>query len=247
MIFWYVDDYVTLNDEQEVKFINMVKETLAWHKQQELPRYRQFLQGVHDKLDQPLNEDDINDMQDFMTVAFQTLQQYIAPTILPLFKTLNAEQQQTFWAEIDRKQVKYEKERLSKSNEEYANDLNERYRAFSERLLGALTEDQEALIANRVNNAIRADDVWLKSRRAWLSNIKTQSEQPTDDWQARVQAAWLDRDPNYSTEEQLTIHKRDKQARQLLLAVVNSRTDKQNEHFKKFIRDWQGKFARWQE
>jgi hypothetical protein len=247
MIHWYIDDYVTLNEKQQQQFAAIVDETLVWHKEKELPRYRQYLENIGTKLDQPLSESDIGGMQGFMTSSVKNIQQYIAPTLLPLFNTFEEEQKQAFWGELNKVQAEYEKEFLSRSNKEYIEDLNEKYISFTERLLGALTDDQKSVIESETSRIIRADDIWLNARRAWLDDIKFQSEQKTSDWHTRVQAAWLDRDKHYSVESKLKTDKRDQQARQLLLTVINERTDKQTKHFKKFIRNWQNKLTRWEE
>jgi len=247
MIPWYAEGYVVLNEEQQEHFTLIIDEALAWHKEQELPRYQQYLQDIHVKLDRPLNEDDISGIQTFTSSSFQTLQQRIIPALLPLFKTLDADQQQAFWAKLNKKHAEYEKEFISTSNEDHINDMNEKYTEFAEKLLGFLTEEQKLIIDNRVGNVMRTDDIWLNTRRAWLNDVKVQYEKKTNDWQTRVQAAWLNRGQHYSTVDKLKIDERDQQARQLLLAVINSRTDKQTEHFKKFIQSWQGKLTRWQE
>jgi hypothetical protein len=247
MIPWYVSDYVELNKEQEEQFTKIIDDTLAWHKEQELPRYRQYLQNIYAKLDQPLKDDDIIGMQEFTNSAFKNIQQRISPTLLPLFKTLNADQQKKFWRTLNEQQVEYEKQFLPRSRVDYVNDLNEKYTDFSEKLLGFLTADQKSLINNSVRNGIRTDDIWLNARRAWISDVKNQYEQSNNNWHSRVQTAWLNRDQHYSTEDKLKIDERDQQARQLLLTVINSRSDKQTKNFKKLIRSWQSKFTHWEE
>ncbi|MFT5421543.1 MAG: hypothetical protein ACI9D5_002300 [Candidatus Endobugula sp.] len=251
VITWYTDSYVVLDEEQKEQLTIIIDEGLAWHKKQELPRYQYYLQNVYTKLDRPLNEEDIRRIQTFASSSFKAVQQRIIPTLLPLFKTLDTEQQQEFWRNLDKKQIKYEKEFLSRSSADYITDLNKQYTTFAERLLGSLTESQELIIANRVGKVIRADDIWLKARRAWLSDVKRKhealdNEAQTNDSLMRVQAAWINRDQHYSNEDNLKVDERDRQARQLLLAVINSRTDKQTDNFKKFIKNWKNKFSRWQ-
>jgi hypothetical protein len=251
VITWYTDSYVVLDEEQKEQLTIIIDEGLAWHKKQELPRYQYYLQNVYTKLDRPLNEEDIRRIQTFASSSFKAVQQRIIPTLLPLFKTLDTEQQQEFWRNLDKKQIKYEKEFLSRSSADYITDLNKQYTTFAERLLGSLTESQELIIANRVGKVIRADDIWLKARRAWLSDVKRKhealdNEAQTNDSLMRVQSAWINRDQHYSNEDNLKVDERDRQARQLLLAVINSRTDKQTDNFKKFIKSWKNKFSRWQ-
>jgi len=244
---WYADDYVELNSKQAARFTVIVDNAIAWHKREELPRYYQYLQDAHNKLDRPLDDDDISDMQLFTNSSIQSLQQYIVPGLLPLFKTLNADQRQTLWGNLEKKQAEYEQEFLSRSNQDYVDDLKKKHTELTERLLGFLTADQHLIVENSVSDGIRADDIWLKARRAWLSDIKIQSEKKTNDWHTRVQAAWLARDQHYSAADKLTLDARDQQARQLLLMVINRRTDKQTEYFKQLIQSWRNRFSSWQE
>lgn len=244
---WYADDYVELNSKQAARFTIIVDNAIAWHKRVELPRYYQYLQDVHHKLDRPLNDDDISAMRLLTSSSIQSLQQYIVPRLLPLLKTLDADQQQTLWGNLEKKQAEYEQDFLSRSNQDYVDDLKKKHTELAERLLGFLTADQQLVVEDSVSDGIRADDIWLKARRAWLSDIKIQSEKKTNDWHTRVQAAWLARDQHYSADDKLTLDARDQQARQLLLMVINRRTDKQTEHFKQFIQSWKNRFSSWQE
>jgi len=243
---WYLDDYVELNEDQQAQFDAVLDKALVWHKTQELPRYHQYLEEVYLKLDQPLNEEDMRGIQTFAGAALSAIQQRIVPELLPLSKTLDADQQADVWAELNKKQQEYEEEFLTRTDEEYVKELNEKYSKFLKRFLGTLSVEQASIIEAKVGTIIRADDLWLDARQAWLNNIKRQYETEGADWLARMQAAWLNRGQYYSEADQLTIDQRDQQARALLLAVMNSRSDEQTEHFKAFIREWQAKFTRWQ-
>lgn len=243
---WYLDDYVELNEEQQAQFDAVLDKALVWHKTQELPRYHQYLEEVHLKLDQPLNEEDMRGIQTFAGAALSAIQQRIVPELLPLSKTLDADQQADVWAELNKKQQEYEEAFLTRTDEEYVKELNEKYSKFLKRFLGTLSVEQASIIEAKVGTIIRADDLWLNARQAWLNNIKRQYETEGADWIALMQSAWLNRDQYYSEAEQLTIAQRDQQARALLLAVMNIRSDEQTEYFKTFIREWQAKFTRWQ-
>lgn len=255
---WYLDDYVELNEQQQAQFDTVIEQALAWHKTEELPRYHQYLETVYLKLDQPLSEEDMAGIQTFASASFSSIQQRIVPELLPLSKTLDADQQADIWDELTKKQTEYEEEFLSRTDAEYVEELNEKYTKFLERFLGTLSEEQASIIAARVETIIRADDLWLRARQAWLNTIKREYEAQGReaegkelevegaDWLARMQATWLNRDQHYSKADKLTIDTRDQQARALLLAVMNTRSKEQSDHFKAFIRDWQAKFTRWQ-
>lgn len=243
---WYVDDYVELSEQQQAEFDLVLEQALVWHKTQELPRYRHYLQTVQAKLDRPLSEGDVQDLQTFLSGAFKTLQKEIVPKVLPLAKNLTKEQQARFWREMNKKQTEYEEEFLSRSEDEYREDLNEKYTQFLARFLGTLTETQDLIVEAKVKEIIRADDIWIKARRAWLDEVRVQYESDAPNWQQRMEQAWLNREQHYSVEERRITENRDQQARQLLLAIINSRTEEQGRHFNHFLDDWQAKFDRWQ-
>ncbi len=46
LIYWYLDDYVELNNEQEDMFDDMLSNWIGWHKQQELPQYKSQLEDI---------------------------------------------------------------------------------------------------------------------------------------------------------------------------------------------------------
>lgn len=49
-VYWYLDDYIELNDRQEEQFDDYLNNWLSWHKRSELNRYKAHLERVKKRL-----------------------------------------------------------------------------------------------------------------------------------------------------------------------------------------------------
>ena len=60
LIGWYVDDYVTLDKTQRDSFDVRLDALLAWHREEELPRYIDFLGRFDAQLNQSLSAEQLD-------------------------------------------------------------------------------------------------------------------------------------------------------------------------------------------
>ena len=56
---WYLGDYVSLDRSQDALLENELQPFLAWHRQDELPRYIELLQQAESSLDQPVTREQL--------------------------------------------------------------------------------------------------------------------------------------------------------------------------------------------
>ena len=61
MLTWMVDGYVDLHHEQRDWLRSRLDRAMAWHRASELPEYRAFLQGIHDHVDRPFTEAEVEE------------------------------------------------------------------------------------------------------------------------------------------------------------------------------------------
>ena len=57
---WYVDDYVDLTRDQKKSLRQQLEPILTWHREEELVRYVEILDGIEASLAQPLTAEEVN-------------------------------------------------------------------------------------------------------------------------------------------------------------------------------------------
>ena len=116
---WYLDDYVDLNNTQDRQLDEMLAPFLAWHRQQELPRYVALLEQVEADLDGPVSAAEVAGIYAGIEDAWLRLQDKSLDWLLALGASLSDEQVQEFLEELNERQEEYEEEYLERSELEY--------------------------------------------------------------------------------------------------------------------------------
>lgn len=164
---FYIDDYVTLTDQQEKIFDRVTIQFLHWHRAEEMPRYERFIISFKDAQTTPMSQEQVLYLFDDAEALWTSLLKESLPSLLELSVDLNEKQLQ----EIDDALADNNKELHKK----YGNKNETERRAFlrdkvSDALddwLGRVTVEQAEMI--KLWSATRKDttDAWLANRNNW--------------------------------------------------------------------------------
>ena len=168
-VYWYMDDYIDLKDEQEEKFDIYLKNWLNWHKESELTRYKAQLESIKSQIQ--------NDTLDFNSVYsnlelarahWERVRDEVSPQLAEIAKTLDDEQVVSLFAALEKDNKEEEKERhetLNKSEKERLEERIERIEeAISERI-GKLTSEQKQIVSTYATQFVPTGGEWLTYRR----------------------------------------------------------------------------------
>lgn len=167
---WQVDDYVELTDEQDEQFDRLVDEFIVWHRQQELPRYRDMLATLKNAVEQQNSEQLKQTLTTARTLWLDSAQ-HIAPNAILLLNKLSMEQRRELVSNIRKKQVedhekwrKRETRSIEKKQEESIEQLAN--------TLGDVTEQQKQDLLANFDDYTSTTEMRIASRELWLKKFE---------------------------------------------------------------------------
>lgn len=168
-VYWYIDDYIELNDQQEAQFDAYLQQWLSWHKTNELAQYKTHLDELKMQV--------VNDELDYDTIYvnftrgrshWERVRDEISPELALIAKGLSNDQVVTLFAALE-KDNKEEDEELREntalSNEERLESRIERIENNVKKRVGKLTGEQKQIIATYAEQFVSTYQEWLDYRR----------------------------------------------------------------------------------
>lgn len=234
-----VNQIVDLNSGQQAWFDNQLKNTLQWHCEQEIPRYRDELANIRESLlSAELDANAVEaDMQRTEASAGR-LVAHTAPIISGLLQRLDDDQIHELQTNMDEHLDEQYEEFVSPSADEQQKNSATKASDFLERWLGPLSPQQSALIAQWATTRADSNRIWLDNRRHWQNLLFSElSTRQQNDFQERVRRLLVDyrqlQTPEYA--QQAPQSKR--AFSQLLAQVMQATTAKQKNHLSAQVDD----------
>ena len=164
---WAADDYVALDRQQQAAFDQRLDDFLAWHRSEELPRYREFIVTSLDTLEDGVTLEEAVAISEEIDLAADRFQAQFIELLLATAEDLSDAQIQDFLTELERNQTEYADERLVRDEEAYYADSTKTMTDLVKRLIGRLNRDQRSEIAERSKDLTRLDGLWHDDRARW--------------------------------------------------------------------------------
>ena len=236
IIFWYSEDFVTLDENQQNLFEENVLTLLDWHKSSELPLYQQQLIKLKNDFNNgELNKASIELHREAIYKHWISIRSKVNSQAIPLIKKLNNGQIEGLFSELQ----KNNKERL----EDYSKlNSDEKLELFSNRwidtiktVLGSTNEQQLIALKGYISTqhdltTLRLD--YLSSYQAELQNAMM------DPMNTSKVISLLDNPIQYQSEQYQIKLKENKISTSAYLAeLIDTLTLTQKNHFNKFITD----------
>ena len=237
LIGWYLDDYVELTNVQQQEFDEKLNTVLAWHRNEELSVYINFLDHVEKDLEKQINITVVNNWADEISSAYERIENKTIPLLYQTGEELNQDQVNSFLQNLWKRQAELEEEYLSRSNEEYAESNHKKLRKNLSRFLGSLNDEQDAMIKTTTSSLKRFDQAWLEERQLWYTSLEELLKRKPG-WQRQFNEAYEVRKKTRTKNYHEYLDHNLKQTKLVIARVLNSRTDKQNQHIKREINNY---------
>jgi len=229
---WYLRDYVSLDRDQARFLRSELQPLLAWHRQEELPRYIALLDRVEGKLDRKLTAADMRTLTEEVEVAMYRLQDRALDWILPVGEQLRDEQMTEFLAGLQEQQGEYEEKYLERDDAEFRRDSCERLEDNARKYMGRLQREQKAGLVSACENMRRSDGLWLEARAQWIARLELILQRDPG-WQEDLRQALVQRGETVSADYRST-YDHNAEVFQLAIAdLLNSRTERQEAHLRR--------------
>ena len=168
-VYWYMDDYIELKDEQEEKFDAHLQNWLSWHKKSELTRYKAQLEDIRKQIqNDTLNSSIVYNNLELARSHWERVRDEVSPELAAIAKTLDDEQVVTLFAALEKDNKEEEEERqeaLEKSEAERLKDRIERIQETISERIGDLSKEQKQIVSTYAQQFISTGDAWIKYRR----------------------------------------------------------------------------------
>ncbi|MBT3504361.1 MAG: hypothetical protein HN475_01060 [Piscirickettsiaceae bacterium] len=178
---WYIGDYIQLTEEQEAIVDQNLAIWLAWHKQEELPRYLADLNALtSDIRHQQLNLEKLTFHVEAIKQHWQRIKDKLVPDLVLLAPLLSDQQVSYLFEKLDEKNAEEREEietGLALSPERQQNDAIKRYKENLTRWLGKPSPEQETLVIDVYSQLQPNDLLWLEYRKNYQAELKTLFEQ----------------------------------------------------------------------
>jgi len=228
LIRWYLDDYVSLDRDQQARFTTRLDALLEWHRLEELPVYVVLLDDALVILDNGVSLDATRAMAARIESAAIRLQDRFLELLLSTGEDLTPAQRAGFIETLWAKQEEFEADRLARDDAAYRDDLEARFDKQLRRYLGPLTDEQKSRLRQGVAAMTRLDHYWLQDRRVWISALSEilLSDEPS--WVEPVRALIASRNEALLPEYRDGIDHNGEVILQLSRDVLLLRSDKQD-------------------
>jgi hypothetical protein len=238
MLTFLVDDYVDIDGAREDWVRARLDRALAWHRAEELPRYRAFLEGVLAKTDAPFRVEDIAAHQRELRVYYHRVVAQVIPDTAEFLGTVDS----TEVAQIERKFAednrKYVKESVRGTPEDRLDRRMKRFIGHLESWVGPLETAQRALVIERYHGFADLSEELLGERRyrqtEALALIK--SHPPRAQMEAGLKRLLIETDTWRRPEYAQKLRERDLSMHTLIADLSATLTERQRAALQKRIR-----------
>ena len=224
---WYLQSYVDLDRDQKKYLDELLTPFFQWHRVEEMPKYAQIFGDL---------ELAINDEVDIESIALIThnveeswfrLEDQMIMWATPLARELSDEQITKFIQVLKTKTTQSEKKLLVRNDQVYQSDSYKSLRKNLRRFMGSLTKDQLDLVKITSKKMKRVDAERIQSRKAFNEKLSLilQREQGWEERLKKITHSDDLVDENY----QSTYTFNTDLIQHLLVAMLNSRSDKQDQ------------------
>ena len=135
----YVDGYVDLTREHRQLLRERLEPTLQWHREVELARYLEILDGIESDLSGPVSAAQVSRWVEEILKAVERIEQSMMTVALDFGSNISDQQMDEFIEKLWEQQQEYEEEFLTRNDEEYRRDNHENLVDFMQEYLGRLT------------------------------------------------------------------------------------------------------------
>ena len=222
---WQVDDYVELNDEQEVEFEQAIESFKAWHKTNELPRYQSLLLDIQTAVstkDPILMETVFKSSRDIWMRSAN----YIAPNVALLLDKLSMEQKQQLLVNIKNKQQTAHEKWIEEREEPESDKLKDSIERLEEQV-GQLSSQQKVRYSENWSKMQSTLEHRIESRENWLSQMTQALTANNKVDQLLVVTLLTDFNSYRSTKHQALITANQQQYLTFIMAELPQLTEKQ--------------------
>jgi len=223
---WYLESYVDLNRDQKQYLDELLTPFFQWHRVEEMPKYAQIIGDLELAINDEVDIESITLITYNVEQSWFRLEDQMIMWVIPLARELSDEQITKFIQVLRTKTAQSEKKLLLRNDQVYQSDSYKSLRKNLRRFMGSMTKDQLELVKITSKKMKRTDGERIQSRKAFIEklNLILQREQGWEEGLKKITHS----DELVAENYQSTYDFNTDLIQQLLVAILNSRNDKQD-------------------
>lgn len=233
---WELDDYVSLDKNQQKVVDGLIDKFVLWHQSEELGHYVAQLTEVEQQIQTNTLTPAL--WAEHVTLAKRhwfRLFEFALPEMLPIISSLTDEQVKQILTQSRKDEQELIKEFAGKTPEQLQQEADENLIEQFDDWLGSVTDEQKTLIHQYNQQRLSTLDMWLDYRHEWLRQFEVALGQRSDIPLLTERLTLLMTRPDeLKSEKYRTILRQNTEAFGGLLLTINaSLSAKQSKHFYK--------------
>ena len=174
LAYWYVDNYVSLNDAQEDLLDEHLKTWLDWHRSNELPAYIAHLKQIKTDIEQGnITPARIAYHNDKAVAHWHTVRAEIVPDLVALAPNLTKKQVNNLFEELAEQEKEKQEKRAKLSDEKRQKRWFTRTENSLENWLGDITSSQHKMVKSLYLAQSPTSHLWSDYRARYQASLKT--------------------------------------------------------------------------
>ena len=242
----YIDQHISLEDEQYRLIENRIEALLSWHCSTQLARYSSWLNSIADDMkNDRLQLDRIRQHQQVLVSFWSELKVTVYPDLFKLIGTITDQQLIELKEAFDDKNEDLKQDYVDQRRDEVLELLIERMEERIERWVDDLEPAQKEIIKRWGAKVVGDQHLWLKQREIWqslfLDVMKNNKENPEE---LKVQLKDLFLNPEQFWTEDYRRHVERYRLSQLVLLrdLIQTITKDQREYFLEKVSSYSNDF-----
>ncbi len=236
----YLDDYVTLNEEQERLLEERLIILAEWHKKAELPRYIAHLRELESVNKSDVTLPYLQQSRDRIREHYDRVVSKVAPDLFSLSLQLTGSQQREFLLNVQKDYKKRNAKYADKSEQEVRGIVFDNTEEWVVEWIGDLNKQQYAYLRKFSNQVILNSPLWRNYRASTYQELEYLFENKSNSATYQKVFMQLLFEPESFYSEQLTenIAHNVALADQLTVSLTQSMTERQWNHFRGKVKEW---------
>ena len=223
---WYLQSYVDLDRDQKKYLDELLTPFFQWHRVEEMPKYAQIIGDLELAINDEIDIESIALITHNVEESWFRLEDQMIMWATPLARELSDEQINKFIQVLKTKTTQSEKKLLARNDQVYQSDSYKSLRKNLRRFMGSLTKDQLDLVKITSQEMRRVDAERIQSRKAFNETLSLILQRELG-WEERLKKI-THNDELVAENYQSTYAFNTDLIQQLLVAILNSRNDKQD-------------------
>jgi hypothetical protein len=232
IITWYLDDYLSLNSQQDAFYKQRLKDLLQWHRKNQLVLYSNFADQLQQDMRRPLTPVLLHERSESLKQFWQTIMERAAPDCAGLLLLLDRDQRRTFYAAVEKKQKELEVKHYGESPARRKERHMEQAEKPLNRFVGRLTGPQKIVLERWSDSLVPLESLWLQNRFIWQKHLQAvlDGDEPEEKKRRLLERLFIEPENLWTPAYRHVIDQNEKSTLAMLVDLLGTLTEKQQQH-----------------